>query len=55
MRFVCSKEPSQRDGPFEYLQQMFWLRNNSQLQSYLEACAAADMIESFSLKYMKSN
>ena len=27
MRFVCSKEPSQPDGSFEYPQHMFWLRN----------------------------
>ena len=25
--FVCSKEPSHRDGSFEYPQHMFWLRN----------------------------
>ena len=25
--FVCSKEPSYRDGSFEYPQHMFWLRN----------------------------
>ena len=25
--FGCSKEPSHRDGPFEYPQHMFWLRN----------------------------
>ena len=24
--FWCSKEPSQRDGSFEYQQHMFWLR-----------------------------
>ena len=27
MCFGCSKEPSQRDGSFGYLQHMFWLRN----------------------------
>ena len=27
MCFVCSKEPSHRDGSFEYPQHMFWLRN----------------------------
>ena len=27
MCFGCSKEPSHRDGSFEYLQHMFWLRN----------------------------
>ena len=27
MCFGCSKEPSQRDGSFEYPQHMFWLRN----------------------------
>ena len=27
MRFEFSKEPSQRDGSFEYPQHMFWLRN----------------------------
>ena len=25
--FECSKEPSHRDGSFEYPQHMFWLRN----------------------------
>ena len=24
---LCSKEPSHRDGSFEYPQHMFWLRN----------------------------
>ena len=27
MCFGCSKEPSHRDGSFEYPQQLFWLRN----------------------------
>ena len=27
MCFGCSKEPSHRDGSFEYSQHMFWLRN----------------------------
>ena len=27
MCFGCSKEPSHRDGSFEYPQYMFWLRN----------------------------
>ena len=27
MCFVCSKEPSHRDGSFEYPPHMFWLRN----------------------------
>ena len=27
MRFGCSKEPSHRDGSFEYPQHMFGLRN----------------------------
>ena len=27
MCFGCLKEPSHRDGSFEYQQQMFWLRN----------------------------
>ena len=27
MEFGCSKEPSHRDGSFEYPQYMFWLRN----------------------------
>ena len=26
MCFGCSKEPSHRDGSFEYLQHMFWLK-----------------------------
>ena len=25
--FLCSKEPFQRDGSFEYSQHKFWLRN----------------------------
>ena len=27
MCFGCQKEPSHRDGSFEYPQHMFWLRN----------------------------
>ena len=27
MCFGCSKEPSHRDGSFEYQQHLFWLRN----------------------------
>ena len=27
MYFGCSKEPSHRDGSFEYPEHMFWLRN----------------------------
>ena len=27
MCFGCSKEPSHRDGSYEYPQHMFWLRN----------------------------
>ena len=27
MCFGCLKEPSQRDGSFEYPQHMFWMRN----------------------------
>ena len=27
MCFGCSKEPSHRDGSFEYPKHMFWLRN----------------------------
>ena len=27
MCFGCSKEPSHRDGSFEYPQHMFWMRN----------------------------
>ena len=36
--FECSKEPSHRDGSFEYPQHMFWLRNkkvNFQLRSLI--------------------
>ena len=38
MCFGCSKEPSHRDGSFEYPQHMFWLRNkknNFQLRSLI--------------------
>ena len=34
----CSKEPSHRDGSFEYLQHMFWLenkKNNFQLRNLI--------------------
>ena len=34
MCFGCSKEPSHRDGPFEYPQHMFWLRNKKNNFSY---------------------
>ena len=30
----CSKEPSHRDGSFEYPQHMFWLRNKKLIFSY---------------------
>ena len=36
--FGCSKEPSNRDGSFEYPQDMFWLRNkknNFQLRTLI--------------------
>ena len=29
MCFGCSKEPSHREGSFEYPQHMFWLRNKN--------------------------
>ena len=29
MCFGCSKEPSHRDGSFEYPQHTFWLRNKN--------------------------
>ena len=29
MCFGCSKEPSHRDGSYEYPQHMFWLRNKN--------------------------
>ena len=32
--FGCSKEPSHRDGSFEYQQHMFWLRNKRNIFSY---------------------
>ena len=34
MCFGCSKEPSHRDGSFEYPQHMFWLRNKKIISSY---------------------
>ena len=40
MCFGCSKEPSHRDGSFEYSQHMFWLRNkknNFQLRTLVIA------------------
>ena len=42
--FGCSKEPSHRDGSFEYPQNMFWLRNKKNhflVHSYLEALCVA--------------
>ena len=38
MCFRCSKEPSHRDGSFEYPQHMFWFRNkknNFQLRTFI--------------------
>ena len=32
--FGCSKEPSHRDGSFEYQQHMFWLRNEKIVFNY---------------------
>ena len=34
MCFGCSKEPSHRDGSYEYPKQMFWLRNKKIIFSY---------------------
>ena len=34
MYFGCSKEPSHRDGSFEYPQHMFWLGNKKMIFSY---------------------
>ena len=34
MCFGCSKEPSLRDGSFEYPQHMIWLRNKKIIFSY---------------------
>ena len=34
MCFGCSKEPSHRDGSFEYPQHRFWLRNKKIISSY---------------------
>ena len=34
MCFGCSKEPSHRDGSFEYPQHMFWFRNKKNNFSY---------------------
>ena len=34
MCFGCLKEPSHRDGSFEYLQHMFWLRYKKNIFSY---------------------
>ena len=31
MCFGCSKEPSHRDGSFEYPKHMFWLRNKKKV------------------------
>ena len=38
MCFGCSKEPSHRDGSFEYPQHMFWLRNKKKIIFSLGAC-----------------
>ena len=35
MCFGCSKEPSHRDGSFEYPQHMFWLRKKIQLRTII--------------------
>ena len=35
--FWCSKDPSHRDGYFEYPQHMFWLRNKKNIQFLLSA------------------
>ena len=51
MCFGCSKEPSHRDGSFEYPQHMFWMRNkknNFQLRSLIWG---PDIDVSFVLQY----
>ena len=48
MCFGCSKEPSHRDGSFEYPQHMFWLRNkknNFQLGTLIWRPAITKILE----------
>ena len=47
----CSKEPSHRDGYFEYPQHMFWLINKKKISvthSYLGAYVCIDLHTKFS-------
>ena len=47
MSFECSKEPSHRDGYFEYSQHMFWLRNkknNFQLHTLIWGPVISDFL-----------
>ena len=41
---VCSKEPSHRDGSFEYPQQMFGLRSKKLIFSYTVIWRPADLV-----------
>ena len=43
--FGCLKELSHRDGSFEYLQHMFWLRNKKITFSYLKTWHMVDSLE----------
>ena len=51
MCFGCSKKLSHRDGPFEYPQHMFWLRNkknNFQLRTFIwGACTFTFLLKLF--------
>ena len=48
MSFGCSKEPSHRDGSFEYPQHMIWLRNkggnSEKIMVYLESWNGLQML-----------
>ena len=52
MCFGCSKEPSPREGSFEYPQQMFWnKKNNFQLRSLIWGPGVRKRSQFHALKY----
>ena len=47
MCFGCSKEPSHRDGSFEYPQHMFWLRNKKKSVTHFFLKAGQSEVQCF--------
>ena len=51
----CSKEPSQWDGPFEYPQHMFWLKNKKINYAPLKDCKCLTIVKFSQMKSWHMN